>query len=132
MRMAFVITRDHRGGRVGFTLVEIMVAMAVGMVLLNAAFALLSQTQKFIRRIEKTGLRSEIMQGQIMWVLSGGGADYPAGLQSGMTGGHSKIVASARLVAAAAKSYKQVLSGAAMNVQSNIEHAAVIYVPEVY
>lgn len=114
--------------RRGFTLIEIMVALATGLILLNAAFALLSGTQRFIRRIEQTGVRTDVLTGQVLWVVTGGTtADYPTGIaQSSLTRGYLLPVSgTTRIMAAAAATYVKFTP-------DQLAYGAQIYIPTVY
>lgn len=55
----------------GFTLTEMLTALAVGMFVLNIAFASFSFTQKFIRKTEVLGAKNDCAQALMMWVQSG-------------------------------------------------------------
>jgi hypothetical protein len=54
-----------------FTLTEMLTALAVGMFVLNIAFASFSFTQKFIRKTEVLGAKNDCAQALMLWVQSG-------------------------------------------------------------
>jgi hypothetical protein len=64
--------------RKGFTLTEMLVALAVGMFILNIAFASFFFTQKFIRKTEFIGAKNDCTQSLMLWMLTGrSAANFP-------------------------------------------------------
>ena len=64
--------------RAAFTLVEVMMAMSIGLLLLNTAFVAFVSTGKFIRRIESIAAKNDVAQSVILWSFAKNGlADYP-------------------------------------------------------
>lgn len=64
----------------GFTLTEMLTALAVGMFVLNIAFASFFFTQKFIRKTEMLGAKNDCAQALMLWVQTGrakAGVDFP-------------------------------------------------------
>lgn len=66
--------------RSGITMVEVLMALAVGMLVLNMAFIVFVNTSKFFNRIESVSAQGDVAQSLVYWVvamkpLSG----YPAG-----------------------------------------------------
>lgn len=57
--------------RKAFTLTEMLTALAVGMFVLNIAFASFFFTQKFIRKTEMIGAKNDCAQALIMWTMTG-------------------------------------------------------------
>lgn len=62
----------------GFTLTEMLVALAVGMFILNIAFASFFFTQKFMRKIEVITAKNNCAQSMIAWSLTGKTAAFPS------------------------------------------------------
>jgi prepilin-type N-terminal cleavage/methylation domain-containing protein len=61
-----------------FTLTEMLVALAVGMLVVNIAFTSFFFTQKFIRKTEELGAKNDVAQAMMLWSLSGKTATYPS------------------------------------------------------
>lgn len=76
--------------RNAFTMTEMLVALAVGMFILNIAFSSFFFTQKFIRKTEMLGAKNDCAQALILWTLSGrtqAGVPFPSTPQfRGVTG----------------------------------------------
>ena len=73
--------RRHRSA---FTLVELLVALAVGMLVIQIAFIAFFFIQKYIRRIERIDAWNLAVQSSVLWTISRPTkiAVYPPGPQS--------------------------------------------------
>lgn len=56
--------------RTAFTLTELLIALGVGMIVLNAAFVVFLNTGKFFKRIESVGTKDMVAQSAILWVIT--------------------------------------------------------------
>lgn len=73
--------RRHRSA---FTLVELLVALAVGMLVIQIAFIAFFFIQKYIRRIERIDAMNLVAQSAVLWTISRPDKvdQYPWGPQS--------------------------------------------------
>ena len=69
--------------RSGFTLCEVLMALIVGMLVVNLAFAAFVVDQKLIRKIETLGAEDAVARSMVLWALTrpSQGANYPTGAQ---------------------------------------------------
>jgi hypothetical protein len=66
----------------GFTLTEMLTALAVGMFVLNIAFASFFFTQKFVRKTEALGSKNDVLKSRILWLMTTrSDSKYPIGSQ---------------------------------------------------
>ncbi len=80
--------RDPRPGapvhpRHGFTLAEVLVALAVGLMVVNVALAAFTADRSLIRRIQAVGAETEVERSLVLWAIThpNQGTAYPAGIQ---------------------------------------------------
>lgn len=80
------MTRPYRRA---FTLIELMIALAIGLLVSALATAAFAATQRFVQRVETVGARTEAVQSMILWCLAKPGAEtaYPTGRQFRAIGG---------------------------------------------
>jgi hypothetical protein len=73
--------RRHRSA---FTLVELLVALAVGMLVIQIAFIAFFFIQKYIRRIERIDAMNLVAQSAVLWTITRPTkvGEYPQGAQS--------------------------------------------------
>jgi len=65
----------------GFTLTELLVALAIGMMVVQVAFSSFIMVQKFINRIQRMEAASKVLQGAIIWYIHNGDlSTYPVEL----------------------------------------------------
>jgi prepilin-type N-terminal cleavage/methylation domain-containing protein len=72
-----------RTARRAFTLIEMLMALGVGMLVVNVAFAAFVVDQKLIRRIETISAEDSVARSMVLWSLTRPtqGTNYPAGAQ---------------------------------------------------
>jgi prepilin-type N-terminal cleavage/methylation domain-containing protein len=64
--------------RCAYTLIEILLAMAIGLMVLNAAFVAFVNTGKFFHRIETISAKNDVAQSAIVWSIAKSSLDgYP-------------------------------------------------------
>jgi hypothetical protein len=69
--------------RAGFSMIELVVAMGVGLFVINVAVGSFFFNQKMIHRIETIGAKNEVAQDAVLWAMNKQylGTTYPAGPQ---------------------------------------------------
>ncbi len=80
--------KPHQARR-GFTLIELMAAMAISLVIINTAFLAMNQIRKCVVAGETIGARNDVVQSQILWLMTQRPAGaYPSEVQNrGVSGG---------------------------------------------
>lgn len=78
-----------RSSTAAFTLTELLMAMAIGLVISNIALASFVATQKYVKRVEALGAQSDAAQSMMLWCMSkpGNETGYPTGRQFRQMGG---------------------------------------------
>lgn len=74
--------------RRGYTLTEMLVALGVGMVVMQIAFTSFFFIQKFVRKIDRVDGMNQVAQSAILWTIGKPGvvATYPVGPQVSQIG----------------------------------------------
>lgn len=72
-----------------FTLTELLMAMAIGLVISNIALASFVATQKYVKRVEALGAQTSAAQSMALWCSTKPGHEsaYPTGRQFRQMGG---------------------------------------------
>jgi type II secretory pathway pseudopilin PulG len=67
----------------GFTLVEVLVALAVGMLVIGVAVSAFAVDRNLIRRIQAVSAETRVERSLVVWAITrpGQGTAYPAGVQ---------------------------------------------------
>jgi prepilin-type N-terminal cleavage/methylation domain-containing protein len=79
--------QSNRHLRHGFTLMELLTAMAVGIILINAAMVGFILFRKAVLRTERLVAQNILYQGMMQWVATHGTIDgYPVGKQAKLIG----------------------------------------------
>lgn len=74
--------------RRGYTLVEMLVALGVGMVVMQIAFTSFFFIQKFVRRIDRVDGMNQVAQAAVLWSIGKPSklVDFPRGTQISQVG----------------------------------------------
>lgn len=74
--------------RHGYTLIEMLIALGVGMVVMQIAFTSFFFIQKFVRRIDRVDGMNQVAQAAVLWSIGKPAkvADFPRGEQISRVG----------------------------------------------
>ena len=63
-------TSSHTAARTGFTLIEVMIAMTVGLFVTTLAFTSFMIDAKLVHKIEVLGAKGEAIESTVMWAMA--------------------------------------------------------------